>query len=67
MQVVLLTSEQKQSLVGVEYTENCFFNPVQDINNDWVISIEEQDQCSIEWVKALPLSEFLPKPRVRPF
>lgn len=62
MQIVLLTIEQKNSLEGVSYKDDSFFNPIQDINNNWVISEEEQSQCSIEWVKALPLSEYLPKP-----
>lgn len=64
MQIVLLTIEQKNSLEGVQYKEDSFFNPIQDINNNWIISSEEQEQCSIEWVKELPLSEYLPKPRI---
>ena len=55
-QVVLLTLNQKQSLEGIEFKEDNLFNPIQDINNNWIISEEEQEQCSIEWLKLLPLS-----------
>ena len=61
-QVVLLTLNQKQSLEGIEFKEDNLFNPIQDINNNWIISEEEQEQCSIEWLKLLPLSTYLPKP-----
>lgn len=67
VQIVLLTLEQKQLLEGIEYKQDCLFNPVQDINNNWIISTDEQDQCSIQWVKELHLSEFLPKLRILPF
>lgn len=61
-QVVLLTLTQKQSLEGVEFKEDNLFNPIQDINDNWVISEEEQEQCSLQWLKLLPLSTYLPKP-----
>lgn len=67
MNIVLLTEEQKQSLDGVEFISGSLFNPIKDINNNWIISIEEQEQCLIEWVKLLPLSEYLPKETQRPF
>lgn len=63
MKVVLLTIEQKTELEGVEFIEGNLFNPTQDINNNWIISEEEQRQCSIEWLKLLPLSEYAPKPK----
>ena len=56
-QVALLTEQQKDSLVGVEYAPDSFFNPIQDKNGNWIISLEEVNQCSIEWVKELPLIE----------
>jgi predicted DNA-binding transcriptional regulator len=62
IQVGLLTELQKDDLVGVLYAPNSYFNPIQDINDDWVISIEEIEQCNIEWVEDLPLIDFEPKP-----
>lgn len=61
-QVVLLTLNQKQSLEGVEFKEDNLFNPIQDVNDNWVISEEEQEQRSLQWLKSLPLSIYLPKP-----
>jgi hypothetical protein len=63
--VGLLTPEQKDELVGQSYAPDCYFNPIQDINDDWIISVEEMEYCTNEqflWVKDLPLIEYVPKP-----
>ena len=63
--VGLLTIEQKDSLVGQLYAPDSYFNPLQDLNDNWVISIEEMNQCvnpEFIWVKELPLIEYVPKP-----
>jgi hypothetical protein len=60
IQVALLNEEQLTQLVAVEYMEDCFFNPIQDADGNWVISLEELTQCRIEWVKTLPLIDFNP-------
>ena len=60
MTVALLTEQQKDSLVGVQYLPDSYFNPIQDANGDWIISLEEVNQCSIAWVKELPLIEYVP-------
>jgi hypothetical protein len=62
MQVYLLTPEEAESLVGVPFIPDCYFNPIQDANDDWIISQEEVEQCSIDWVKELPLIDYFPKP-----
>lgn len=54
MTVVQLTTEQAESLMGVEVVTDNLFNPIQDKNGNWIISVEERDQCSIEWVKSCP-------------
>jgi len=67
--VGLLTESQKNELVGQLYDEDSYFNPIQDINNDWIISVEEIDQCvtlDFQWVKDLPLIEYIPKPEEPP-
>ena len=64
-QVGLLTETQKDSLIGQLYAEDSYFNPLQDLNDNWVISVEEMDFCvnpEFLWVKDLPLIEYEPKP-----
>ena len=61
MIVAQLTPGQAEQLKGIEFRQDSFFNPIQDINDIWIISLEEQEQCSIDWVKELPLIEYLPK------
>ena len=42
-----------------------YFNPIQDADDKWVISVEEIDQCvnpDFMWVKELPLIPYNPKP-----
>ena len=65
IQVGLLTETQKDSLIGQLYDEDSYFNPIQDISDQWIISIEEMDFCvnpEFIWVKTLPLIEYKPKP-----
>lgn len=65
MKVGLLTLEQKNEIAGQLYAEDSFFNPIQDINNDWIISAQEIDECVVEefmWVKNLPLIDYEPIP-----
>lgn len=64
-QVGLLTESQKNELVGQLYDEDSYFNPIQDIDNNWIISVEEMEFCvnpEFQWVKTLPLIEYKPKP-----
>jgi hypothetical protein len=63
MKVGLLTIEQKDSIVGQRFAPNSYFNPIQDINDNWVISQEEMEQCvnpEFIWVK--DLSQILYEP-----
>jgi hypothetical protein len=62
--IAILTTSQKDSLVGQEFTPNNLFNPIQDVNNNWVISQQEIDGCTntdFAWVKNLTLSTYYPK------
>ena len=64
-QVGLLTETQKDSLVGQLYDEDSYFNPIADLNDNWIISIEEMEFCvnpEFAWVKDLPLIDYVPKP-----
>jgi len=65
IQVGLLTEQQKNELVGQQYTANSYFNPIQDTNDNWIISQEEINYCDNKdflWIKNLPLIDFIPKP-----
>jgi hypothetical protein len=62
MKVVILTTEQKDILNKQEFTPRGFFNPVQDVNEDWVISEVEVNECinsDFMWVKNLVLTDWL--------
>lgn len=60
MMVAKLTPEQAEQLKGVQFIQDNYFNPIQDKNGNWIISIEEVEQCNIEWVKLLPLINYEP-------
>ena len=64
-QVGLLTETQKDSLIGQLYDEDSYFNPIADLNDNWIISVEEMEFCvnpEFAWVKDLPLIDYVPKP-----
>lgn len=63
--VGLMTIEQKDSLLGVAYAPDSFYNPIQDLSDNWVISVEEIANTSnpdSQWVKDLSLIPYKPKP-----
>jgi hypothetical protein len=65
MKVGLLTEEQKDKLVGQLYAPDSYFNPIQDDSDNWIISTQEIDFCvntEFDWVKTLPLIDYIPKP-----
>jgi predicted DNA-binding transcriptional regulator len=62
--VGLLTELQKDKLVGQLYAPSSYYNPIQDLNDNWVISVEEIEQTitlEFMWVKELPLILYIPK------
>jgi hypothetical protein len=59
--VYQLTPEQAEQLRGVQYVADITFNPIQDANDNWIISSEEVSSTTIDWVKQLPAIEFIPK------
>jgi len=70
MMVNKLTETQKELLIGQFFDEDSYFNPIQDINDNWVISIEEMHNCvnpEFMWVKDLEKIEYQPKPIEPPF
>jgi hypothetical protein len=64
IQVGLLTIEQYEQIVGQMFDADSYFNPLQDLDENWIISIQEMQFCTVEqfqWVKDLPLIEYKPK------
>lgn len=64
-QVGLLTEAQKDSLVGQQYAPDSYFNPIADLYDQYIISVEEMEFCvnpEFMWVKDLPLIPYEPKP-----
>ena len=46
------------------YAPDSYFNPIQDADDNWIISVEEMNQCinpDFMWVKELELIEYKPK------
>jgi uncharacterized protein (UPF0262 family) len=59
-QVALLTEQQADSLRGFEVVADNYFNPIQDKHGNYIISLEEVEQCSLDWVKELELIDYEP-------
>ena len=68
--VGLLTEVQKDELVGQWYAPDSFYNPILDLLDRWIISVEEMEQTvnpDFLWVKDLDLIIYEPKPTPPPF
>lgn len=68
--VGLLTELQKDEIASQPYSVDSLFNPIQDIDDNWVISTEEMIYCTNEefmWVKDLELIPYIAKPTPSPF
>jgi hypothetical protein len=63
MKVALLTTQQKDELVGQSLQHDWYFNPVQDADGNWIISTEEIDanqNSSFDWITELQLIDWNP-------
>ena len=61
MKIAILTEQQKDILKEQTLCPGMRFNPVQDANQNWIISQQEIDQCTTEqfmWVKDLQLTDW---------
>lgn len=68
--VGLLTVAQKDLLVGQMFDEDSYFNPIQDDNDNWIISIEEIEQNiypEFDWIRDLEMIIFVPVVNPMPF
>jgi hypothetical protein len=64
MIVAKITQAQADELKGVQFVPDNYFNPVQDANDNWIISIEEIENNvnpNFEWLKELEMIIFVPK------
>lgn len=72
--VAIITQQQKDTLVGKTYDGVCYFNPIEDINLNFIISEQEYYYClglwyldelqtDLEFITTLSLSEYFPKPQ----
>ena len=60
MNVVKLTEAQANEIRGFEFEPRSTIQPIKDADGNWFITIEEQNQCSIQWVKECPLIDYNP-------
>ena len=60
----ILTVAQKQEIQGVFFTDNIFFNCVQDINETWFLFLSQQDieilPQEFQYLLSLPTGEYVP-------
>lgn len=65
----IVTNQQAESLQGVFFDSDTFFNFVQDINDVYFLFLSEQDEFDIanteySYLLDIPLSEFIPKQNI---
>ena len=62
--VYKLTETQKDQLIGQTWDGVQYFNPTQDTDGNWFISVEEVNGCTHqtanEWIHNLPLIPYNP-------
>ncbi len=59
--VAILTINERDTLVGELVCPDVYFNPILDINQDWIISQQEIDMSiypQYDWIKDLTLSVY---------
>jgi len=70
--IAILTIQQKDSLIGQTYDGVCYFNPIEDVNSNFVISDIEYYYClglwyldelqlDLQFITTLSLTEYQPK------
>ena len=72
--IAIITELQKDILVGKQFEVDSYFNPIEDMNLNFVISEIEYYYClglwyldelqtELQFITTLSLSEYLPKPQ----
>lgn len=57
MEGAIITEKQADELRLIKYDSVCFFNPLQDINNNWFISKIQVEKCDYLILKELTIVE----------
>ena len=73
--IAIITTEQRDILIGKTYDGTCYFNPILDLNDNFIISEIEYYYClglwyldelqtDLQFITTLSLSEYFPKPQI---
>lgn len=73
--IAIITENQKNILIGKKFETDSYFNPIQDLNDNWVISEQEYYYClglwyldelqtDLQFITTLSLSEYFPKQQI---
>ena len=60
MIVAKITQQQAEELTGVQFVQDNYFNPIQDNNGNWIISLQELVYCSVDFANSVELIKFEP-------
>lgn len=60
MIVAKITQAQAEQLKGTQFIEDNFFNPIQDVNGNWIISLQELVYCTKVFADTVELIEYEP-------
>jgi K+-transporting ATPase c subunit len=59
--VAIISKEMAENLIGQKFNNTCYFNPILDANNNFVLSEEEIKQSNNTELLNLKLIEYQPK------
>ena len=60
MIVAKITQKQADELKGKEFVQDNYFNPIQDVNGNWIISLQELVYCNVDFANSVELIKFEP-------
>lgn len=58
MIVLVLTEQQKDLIVGQQFAQDSYFNPIQDADGEWIVSFEEMiglENTQFNWLLQCPM------------
>lgn len=60
MIVAKITQQQAEELTGIQFVQDNYFNPIQDKNGNWIISLQELIYCTVEFANSVELIQYEP-------
>jgi hypothetical protein len=60
MIVAKITQKQADELKGKEFVQDNYFNPIQDKNGNWIISLQELVYCGVDFANSVELINYEP-------